>query len=48
MHNVRDNIGKVLSQLDFFAKVPEIVGRLKATVDSEPAKLKEVFLETWC
>ena len=46
VHNVRDNVGKVLDQIDFFAKVPEIVKELKKVIDSEPLRLKEVFLES--
>jgi len=46
VHNVRDNIGKVLSQIDFFAHVPERVRALKELVENEPQRLKEVFLES--
>lgn len=46
VHNVRDNIGKVLSQIDFFAHVPERVNTLKELVENEPQRLKEVFLES--
>jgi len=46
VHNVRDNIGKVLSQIDFFAHVPERVSTLKVLIEDEPQRLKEVFLES--
>lgn len=46
VHNVRDNIDKVLDQIKFFAKVPERVNMLKEIIDSDPTRIKEVFLES--
>jgi len=46
VHNVRDNVGKVLTQIDFFARVPERVRQLGDIITSEPTRLKEVFLES--
>jgi hypothetical protein len=45
VHNARDNLSKVISQVEFFAKVPERVEFLRDRMDSSAASLKEVFLE---
>lgn len=46
VHNVRDNIGNVLSQIEFFARVPEMVNKLRKVIETEPQRLKEVYLES--
>ena len=45
VHNARDNLSKVITQVEFFAKVPERVQYLRELMDNSPAALKEVFLE---
>ena len=45
VHHARDNLSKVISQVEFFAKVPERVSHLRELVDNHPSKLKEVFVE---
>lgn len=45
VHNARDNLEKVISQVEFFARVPEKVASLREILDSEPHRLREVFLE---
>lgn len=46
VHNVRDNLSKVIAQVEFFAKVPERAKELRALLDKKPASLKEVYLES--
>jgi hypothetical protein len=43
--NARENLKKVITQVEFFAKVPERVQFLRERMDNNPASLKEVFLE---
>eukprot|EP01032_Pedospumella_encystans_P010614 gene10614-12394_t len=43
--NARENLSKVISQVEFFARVPERVEFLREKMDSSPASLKDVFLE---
>ena len=43
--HARENLRKVITQVEFFAKVPERVEFLKERMDNNPASLKEVFLE---
>jgi hypothetical protein len=43
--NARENLNKVITQVEFFAKVPERVEFLRERMDNNPAMLKEVFLE---
>jgi hypothetical protein len=45
VHYARDNLSKVISQVEFFAKVPERVSHLTEMVNNNPSKLKEVFVE---
>lgn len=45
VHNARENLSKVITQVEFFAKVPERVEFLRERMDNSPASLKEVFLE---
>jgi hypothetical protein len=45
VHFARENLQKVISQVEFFARVPERVLELKTVLDSDPNRLKEVFLE---
>ncbi|RYG60651.1 hypothetical protein EON64_19145, partial [archaeon] len=42
--NARDNMQKVLHQVQFFASVPQLVEKLTAKLQN-PASLKEVYLE---
>ena len=46
VHNVRDNLGRVLANIDFFTKVPDLVDGLSRALDSDPTQLKEIFLES--
>jgi len=43
--HARENLSKVISQVEFFARVPERVEFLREKMDNSPASLKEVFLE---
>lgn len=46
VHNVRDNLSRVVSNLDFFTKVPELVATLLNTLETDPTQIKDVFLES--
>lgn len=46
VHNVRDNVARVISNIEFFTKVPELVNDLLDTLEKDPTQLKEVFLES--
>eukprot|EP01031_Cornospumella_fuschlensis_P044604 gene44604-54547_t len=43
--NARDNVQKVLNQVQFFASVPQLVEKLTAKLQN-PAYLKEVYIES--
>ena len=45
IHYVRDNLQKVIAQIEFFAKVPDKVAALRRSLESEPHKLKDVYME---
>ena len=45
VHNVRDNVGKVISQVEFFARVPEKVAGLKEVIAKDPTRIRQSFLE---
>lgn len=45
VHNVRDNVGKVISQVEFFARVPEKVAGLKEVIATDPTRIRQSFLE---
>lgn len=46
VHNVRDNLKKVIQFVEYFARVPDKEKELHRKLENEPAKLKEVFLES--
>lgn len=46
VHNARDNLSKVIAQVEFFAKVPERAKELKELLDKNPSSLKEVYIES--
>jgi hypothetical protein len=46
VHNAKDNVQKVIEQVEFFAKVPERVKYLSEVLNTEEHRLKEVFLES--
>ena len=46
VHNVRDNVARVISNIDFFTRVPELVEGLLNTLETDPTQLKEVFVES--
>ena len=46
VHFARTNLKKVISQVEFFAKVPMKVSELKTILEEEPYRLKEVYLES--
>ena len=46
VHYAKENLQKVVSQVEFFAKVPEKVEELNETLDNDPIQLKEVYLES--
>lgn len=46
VHNARDNLSKVIAQVEFFAKVPERAKELKELLDKNPSSLKEVYVES--
>ena len=45
VHNAKENLTKVIDQVDFFAHVPEEVEKLAQKLQEKPLMLKEVFLE---
>lgn len=45
-HNARDNLLKVINQVNFFAEVPTKVEALKQQLYDNPGSLKEVYLES--
>jgi hypothetical protein len=45
INNAKENIERVLSQVEYFRNVPKKVAKLNETLDNEPARLKEVFKE---
>ncbi len=45
VHNVRDNVSKVISQIEFFARVPEKVEALKEVIATDPTRIRHSFLE---
>lgn len=45
-HNARDNLMKVINQVNFFAEVPTKVAALQQQLEDNPGSLKEVFLES--
>lgn len=45
VHHARDNISKVISRVEFFARVPEKVRNLNDILESDPSQLKNVYLE---
>ncbi len=45
VHYARENINRVLTQVEFFAKVPETVANLNQILDNDPSRLKEVFIQ---
>lgn len=45
-HNARDNLLKVINQVNFFAEVPAKVEALKKQLYDNPGTLKEVYLES--
>lgn len=42
----RDNITKLMKEVEFFAKVPELVEKLSKDLDSDESKLKSIFIES--
>lgn len=46
VHNARDNLSKVIGQVEFFARVPDKIDELHTLLNSNPAHLKEVYLES--
>lgn len=46
VHNAKENVNKVIEQVEFFAKVPERVKYLSEVLNTEEHRLKEVFLES--
>jgi hypothetical protein len=46
VHNARENLSKVISQVEFFARIPDLVNELQEKLNTEPEKLKEVYLES--
>lgn len=45
-HNARDNLMKVIQQVQFFAEVPQKVQELRTRLEEHPETLREVFLES--
>lgn len=45
VHNARENLSKVIAQVESLEKVPERVAYLRSLLDDDPANLKMVFLE---
>jgi hypothetical protein len=45
VHHARENLSKVISQIEFFANVPERVAQLRTLLEEDPSRLKDVFLE---
>lgn len=45
VHNAKENLTKVIDQVEFFAHVPEKVEQLHQLLHEKPLSLKEVFLE---
>lgn len=45
VHHARENLNKVISQVDFFGRVPERIAVLRQLLDSEPYHIKDVFVE---
>jgi len=46
VHYARDNLNKVIAQVEFFVHIPERVSELRRILDDEPERLKEVYLES--
>ena len=46
VHYARENLKKVITQVEFFAKVPNRVDYLKTILEEEPYRLKEVYIES--
>jgi hypothetical protein len=46
VHHVRDNLSKVLTQVEYFARIPEKEEKLRELLMKDRSKLKEVFLES--
>ena len=46
VHNAKENLTKVIDQVNFFAHVPEKVEELVKQLQEKPLSLKEVFLES--
>ena len=43
-HFARENLHKVLAQVDFFARVPDRISELYGLLEGEPYRLKEIYL----
>jgi hypothetical protein len=46
VHFARENLKKVIGQVEFFARVPERVSELMRVLEDEPHRLKEVYIES--
>lgn len=45
IHFARDNIDKVIYQVEFFTKIPETVATQRAILNEEPLRVKEVYVK---
>ena len=45
VHHVRDNVDKVIAQIDVFARVPEKVEALKDIIATDPTRIRYAYLE---
>jgi hypothetical protein len=46
VHNVRDNLDRVISLIDYFSNIPDNERKLRETLETDSTKLREVFLES--
>jgi hypothetical protein len=46
VHNIRDNLNRVISLIDYFANIPNQERKLRETLQCDSTKLREVFTES--
>jgi hypothetical protein len=45
IHYARENLNKVIAQVEYFARIPDHVAQLRKVLDDDPGRLKEVYVE---
>ncbi len=46
IHYARENLNKVIAQVEYFARIPDHVSQLRKVLDDDPGRFKEVYLES--